>query len=84
MAKTNFTPTTQRGENRAQGFTYRQVQIAFKHLLEEEAPLIQDDRLPLRTSLVAELFARMSFDCCFWIDRDSISEKQATLITQYN
>jgi|GEM_PF-6410910 len=66
-----------------QVFTYRQVQIACKRLLEEEVNLIENDILPRRTAMVADIFARMSFDDHQYIDRHLLSEEQASLIDQY-
>jgi hypothetical protein len=59
------------------------VQRAFSRLLNEEADLVINDVLPPRTSLVAEIFMRMSFDDLQCISLDRISEKQADLVIEY-
>lgn len=64
-------------------FTFRQVQAACKRLLEEEADLIENDRLPPRTAMIADIFARMSFDDHQFIDRNLLSVEQAKLLDQY-
>lgn len=66
-----------------QVFSYCQVQRAFARLLTEEADLVINDVLPPRTSLVAEIFTRMSFDDLQCISLDRISEKQADLVSAY-
>jgi hypothetical protein len=84
MNKSNSTATSKSNKNKpCQVFSYCQVQRAFARLLAEEADLVINDVLPPRTSLVAEIFTRMSFDDVQCIRVDSISEKQAILVTQY-
>lgn len=84
MTKRNSNATSKSNKNKpCQEFSYYQVQRAFARLLNEEAELVIDGVLPTRTSLVAEIFTRMSFDDLQCIGMDSISEKQAILVTKY-
>lgn len=84
MTKCNSNVTSKSNKNKPrQAFTYYQVQRAFSRLLNEEADLVVNDVLPARTSLVAEIFTRMSFDDLQCIGVDSISEKQADLVSAY-
>lgn len=66
-----------------QVFTFKQVQQACKNLLEEEIDQIENDQLPKRTRLIADVFTRMTFDAHQYIDRELLSEEQAALIEQY-
>lgn len=84
MTKSNSTATSKSNKNKpCQVFSYCQVQRAFARLLTEEAELVIDGLLPARTSLVADIFVRMSFDDVQCISVDYISEKQAELVSAY-